>query len=98
MLVMLLTVGVREGLLHLLSLYKDFFESLDVILFCFFGKGFICLGMKSVCIVHDSIANSYLPSDVSLEIILVAHIGLKVPKAIRLLGRRHGETVYEKII
>jgi hypothetical protein len=83
-------LDVRD-LLHILSLHQDFLKSLDVILFRLFGKSFIRLRIKSAQINYKSRASSYLPSDVSLEVILVADIGLKVPEATRLIGRRHGE-------
>lgn len=85
-----------RNLLHILSLHQDFLESLDVILFCFFGKSFIRLRVKSAYINCKSRASSYLPSDVSLEIILIADIGLKIPEATRLIDRRHGEIRVQK--
>jgi hypothetical protein len=85
-----------RNLLYILSLHQDFLESLDVILFRLFGKSFVRLRLKSAYINCKSRASSYLPSDVSLEIILVADIGLKVPEATRLIGRGHGEIRVQK--
>jgi len=77
----------------LLPLHQGFLQSLDVILLCLIGQSLI--GLKNNCEkkkkrpnlnVKD---NSYLASDVSFEIILVSHIGLKAAQATRLFGS-HG--------